>query len=746
MKSGRGEQKKNNTRAKKTSNWPVPATSLKSPLNSLFGRFLLIVIVIGLGVFVRLVFLSADPPLDLSWSQDVNTDPGQYTSFARSKVLCGEWDPFGNPYLVLWVNSAYTLISFFFFKLLEVGRWQANLAAASFSILTLIFFYLAIKRGVSRKAALLATFFLAINYILVMYSRNTFAEVPVIFFTVLGIYLLILGSERSWLLVLSGASFATSVLFCKMLAMFILPVPLSVLILTAGNEVSSRKWRIRLQPALLFLVGLLVVTLLWFLMVYYPFSKTVGGFVSEMSVGLYGSPQAFHSISDFFYSLFSFGGATRVFFSERFRMGTDLFFRMPFLFVLSLLFLLGYFFRIFRAKRIFENLKSCPKLGVFFALWLVVGIMALMPWNYRPLRYQILIIPPLCALAAFCLLDFLNPPEVRKKIKSSVLFWIFSIPIASFLIFHTTSSFFKILGKTANLNLIMILSVCLSLPFTYVFYVVKRRRPSSVMWRYRKIMVVIVVFLILLLNGGQFLTFAQNVQYSFVHASKDLAQILGSEALISGPYSQTLTSDNKLGYVWHMFVTTTMDPDLFRKYPITHLAMEAKGGQREQAFRDYPEIMNSAQPVATYYIRNFPVEILRVAESSGNPKTRDYRLSDFEKAELLLNKGQIDSALVMVNRFVAQHPQNLSGYVTLAEIWYVRKDLEKAASFLTKAARFDPTNFSTHQLLGLVYLDLYNQKGDDTYKLLVIKEWERALELFPQNFDLSKRLREIKED
>ena len=693
---------------------------------------------------MRLAFLSADPPLNLSWSQDVNTDPGQYTSFARSKVLGGKWDPSGNPLLVVWLNSAYTLISLFFFKLLGVGRWQANLVAGGLSSLTLIFFYLAIKTGVNRKTALLATFFLGINYILVMFSRNTFTEVSAIFFIVLGIYIFVLGLKRGWFLIFSGACFAASILFCKMLVMFILPLPLVVLILTAWDEFSSKKRKIKLLPVLLFVGGLLVVALPWFLIIYYPFSKTVGGFVSGMSVGLYGSPQAFRSISDFVYSFFSFGEVARVLVSERYLLGTDFFFRMPFLFILSLLFLLSYFFKILKVKNIFRNLISCSKLELFFGLWLVVGILALMPWNYRPLRYQILLIPPMCALAAFYLFDFLNPPEVKKISKSSVWFWIFSIPTASFLIFHTLSFFLKIFQKVVQLNSIIIISFFLSLPLTYVFYVVKRRKPSSAMWGFKKMMIVIVVFLVLLVNGGQFLAFATNVQYSFLSASLDLGQILGSEAVISGPYSQTLISDNKLGYVWHMFASTTRDPEVFQKHPLTHLAMEARGGNWEQAFEDYPEVMMNARLVAIYHLRNFPVQILRVAESSGNPQTQNYRLSDFEKAMLLIEEGQVDSAIVMLNQFVSQYPQNLSGYKILAQIYYGRNDLEKALLLLEKALRFDPTNSSTHEFLGAVYLDLYDQTGDDTYKFLAIEEWEKALKLFPQNANLSAQLKNIR--
>jgi tetratricopeptide (TPR) repeat protein len=254
------------------------------------------------------------------------------------------------------------------------------------------------------------------------------------------------------------------------------------------------------------------------------------------------------------------------------------------------------------------------------------------------------------------------------------------------------------------------------------------------------------ILLIFLINGGQFLAFAQNVQYSFLRASQDLGLILGSEALISGPYAQTLTMDNKSRLMLRMFAGWPKDPDLFQKFPLTHLAMEAKGGQRGQASKDYPQVMKNAKLITTYHLRNFQVQILRVAESGGDPESKNYRLSDFEKAKSLIEEGQIDSAEVMLNQFVFRYPRNLSGYVALAEIYYDRKDFEKSALFLEKARKFDPTSSFIHQLLGLVYVNLYNQKGDGTHRLLAIEEWERALRLSPQNTELLARLKKLRGD
>ncbi len=198
--------------------------------------------------------------------------------------------------------------------------------------------------------------------------------------------------------------------------------------------------------------------------------------------------------------------------------------------------------------------------------------------------------------------------------------------------------------------------------------------------------------------------------------------------------------ENKLKLVPRNFHPGDEDPDFFLRYPITHVAISAGLGQRTRAFLDYPEVMRNAKAVTTYYLRNFPVQILRIAESSGNPDAKNYKLSDFEKAKLLIEGGQIDSAIILLGQFVSDHPDNFTGYLTLAEIYCHRKDFPKAVLFLQKALKFHPTNFLAHQFLGRVYLELCDQKRDDTYRLLAIEESKKASKLYPQNTALSARL------
>lgn len=151
----------------------------------------------------------------------------------------------------------------------------------------------------------------------------------------------------------------------------------------------------------------------------------------------------------------------------------------------------------------------------------------------------------------------------------------------------------------------------------------------------------VVILLFLFIQVSQFLTWAKNPQYSLYKSSIDLGAILNQDAVISGPYCSALTIDNRLRNVIHMFGVAQVDTLLFQKFPITHLAME-RGINKKRAFEDYPQVMKNAKVVTTYWIRNMTVDIYRVAETSGNPKTHNYKLSNFEEAKLLLEQGQVD--------------------------------------------------------------------------------------------------------
>ena len=735
-------------KAKKEPAPPKASTKKKSALTEFFKNpffssrvfeILLFCFIIGLAFTGGVLFLSSDPP-HISWSQDVATDPPQYTYFARNNVLWGSWDLFGHNRFVFFLKSFSTVFSYVVFSIFGTGRFQANLVAVILCLLSMVFLFLTLRKVFNKRTAYLSLFFLGINFVFIMYGRNPFLEISAIFLLTLGFYFMVSSFKKNLLLIPSGICFASGIFFGKTMAAFILPACLGVLLLWMFEHFSTSNRKINFRPLILFGSGFLAVFLFWIFFSYLPAKREVAGYLGEQALGLYGFPRAFQSISGFIDSLFTFG--------------RDLFYRMPVVFILSFLGLLLFFRNTSSIKELIKQRDHRSKTKFFLAFWFLVAFFLLMALNYRPLRYQLYLIPPMCALAGLWLDSFISSFGSKRNSSVGILFWVVFVVAVTFFINYVITTYYMLSRKPIQLGSSLVISFVITLFCGTLYYwrfaksrkVAKDGKPSDsklLNLGHRFLIMLILILISLVVNGWQYLSWASSPTYSLNRSSLDLGKILSDEAVVSGPYGPALVWDNELKNIIHMFGVTQADPQLFYTYPITHLALE-RGGNRDRAFQDYPEVMSKAKIVTTYWLRNIPVDIYRIGEWTGNPETKNYRLSDFEKAKMLMEKGETDSALASLEEFVSQHTENFSGYRALTEIYYEMKEFEKAALSLEQAAQFNPTDFLVHQQLGSVYLNLRNQTGEDSYTLLAIDQWEKALKLFPQNTQLATQLQRIK--
>jgi len=587
--------------------------------------------------------------------------------------------------------------------------------------------------------AFLSLFFLGINFVFIMYGRNPFLEISAIFLLVSGFYFMALSFNRSPFLIFSGICFAGGIFFGQTMAAFILPACLGVLLLWMLERSRSAPPGINFKPFLLFTSGFVLVSVFWLFFSYLPAKREVAGYLGEQALGLYGFPKALQSLSGFVTALFTFG--------------TDLFYRMPVVFLLSFLGLLLFFRNNSSIKELVEHRDHRSQALFFLTFWFLGGFFLLMILNYRPLRYQLYLIPPMCALGGWWLDRFLRPSDSRGA-SFGILFWIFFAFGTTFFINYIITTLYRLSRKPAQLSSSLSISFIFTLLLGGLFYwrtTRSKRSPggegsSPLRWLNpgkRFSIMLLLVLLSLLVNGWQYLSWASSPTYSLSRSSLDLGRILSQDAVVSGPYGPALVWDNQLKNVIHMFGVTRPDPRLFRTYPITHLALE-RGGNRDRAFRDYPQVMKNAKIVTTYWLRNIPVDIYRIGEWTNNPQAEKYQLSEFEKAKMLLDEGETDSAMVLLEEFISENPENISGYQTLAKLYYDMEMFQEAAMCLKQATQFHPTDFLIHQQLGSVYLTLMKKTGEDRYRLLAIQEWEKALKLFPQNTNLATQLQMIR--
>jgi hypothetical protein len=541
---------------------------------------------------------------------------------------------------------------------------------------------------------------------------------------------------KNILLIPSGICFAGGIFFGKTMAAFILPACFGFLLLWMFQHRSSSEKKVEIKPLILFSAGFLAVTLFWVLFSYLPAKKEVSGYLSEQALGLYGFPVALQSIRGFYSALFTFG--------------TEIFYRMPVVFAFAFLGLLLFFQHRSSLKRLVNHKGHRSKTWFFLVFWFLTAFFLLMILNYQPLRYQIYLIPPMCGLAGIWLDSFVNSSGSKKSDSFGILFWIIFVVAITFFVNYVIIMLGVQSQKQTPLSTSLPISVVITLLGGSLFYwrsVTAARRAKAtgkVLGTGTRLLIALSFILIsFVVNLWQYSSWASSPTYSLNKASVDLGKVLSQEAVVSGPYGPALVWDNHLKNIIHMFGVPQADPQLFLTYPITHLAVE-RNGNKDRAFKDYPEVMNKSNLVTTYWLRNMPVDIYRIAEHTGNPKTKDYPLSDFEKARLVEDMGYADSTQVLLENFVSQNPENYSGYFKLAELHFNMGEYEKAVPALKNAIGFNPTDFLVRNQLGVVYLNLKNQEKDDSYRLLAIEQWEEALKLFPQNTDLAAQLQRIK--
>jgi len=136
-----------------------------------------LVVVAILAIVARFVHIGADPPADVSWSQDLLTDPPQYSSYARDAVVVGDWNPLNYERLVFFYKNITGLFCFIVFSLFGPGIASANATAALLNLIAVGFLAWGTGRAFGHWAGLAAGLFLAVSYLFVSYGRQPFLEV-----------------------------------------------------------------------------------------------------------------------------------------------------------------------------------------------------------------------------------------------------------------------------------------------------------------------------------------------------------------------------------------------------------------------------------------------------------------------------------------------------------------------------------------------------------------------------------------
>uniref|UniRef100_A0A7C4GHH0 Glycosyltransferase RgtA/B/C/D-like domain-containing protein n=1 Tax=candidate division WOR-3 bacterium TaxID=2052148 RepID=A0A7C4GHH0_UNCW3 len=389
-------------------------TDTRQPVGLLVGRFgwFTVIIVVLFGLALRVSDLRADPPWDLSWSFAPYTDESLNTYSARNMVLYGAWkvDDF-NPYVVYpLVNMLVAIV----FRLFGIGFVQVKLVSVAAGVLSVLLLYLLVRESDGPLAGLLAGLGLATCFPLVMYSRLGLIEsVQILFLLCTGLFW-VKGLSRPRLMFWSGLLAAATFLFVKVSAVFLVPVMLTMFgwELVADRCDPDRLKGLRNKFAW-FAAGVAVAAFAWLLLVFLPFRRDYFRYLARHS---FESPAGHPgTIPAYLFNTFVTGMWSQLL--ERLVWtAVPGFLVLPFLF-----------------------LRRSPVWRYLF-LWLVFALLQLGYMNYRPPRYEIIIIPVLIASFAAILARHIHTgtllPRFKATVPKALLYSLWLWPLTTQVVLH----------------------------------------------------------------------------------------------------------------------------------------------------------------------------------------------------------------------------------------------------------------------------------------------------------------------
>ncbi len=673
--------------------------------------FIVIILIVAALIICRFINLNLDPPpYFISDGRGLLTDPYNVTYHARDAVAFNGAEMLQYPRWIAFKYSLASLASYISFSLLDVSRFSANLSAVILSTLGLLLFIWG-QVKVSRASALIAAALLFPNLLLFIYSRFPMLENGLIFFSGLTYYTVMHHGDKKFTPYLMGLLIAQAAVMGKLFGI-ILIIP-ALLVYFADSENRRRAMPALIGSLTLFLI---IVPLLLF-------RENIGfyfKYLAEQSMGIHGTPTVFKEPWEIIKSLMTFGIESRHF---QF---------MPFLLTLLAISLTLY---SLRGKG--EN-KPGRQACLFNLVWLVAGYILLSIPNYRPLRYQIFLILPLVGFIATILADGVEnaPTSSRSKwlkgfLLLAALYALFSGALAEIL------GWPDIRNLDTNVNFSgMIISglvfkiIIAGLILSAVTFIIIWRFHLIRDWLYRNR-----TALIIILASGSFLyqtywiatwfRFGTTQLYS---TGERLESLIDTSAVVTGPYAQALTIDNNIKSFTYMFGMVNKEPNLFKRFPITHLLTD--NSNLALARREYPELKNTVE-VERFFVNYEDVILVRFSDSSLAAHGIDYRKSDFEKARDFFAGGKGDSLLFYLNRILDRDPHHKSGLMLLSDYLILNKNFDAACPVMDSLTVYYPDDYEIFFNCAYNYYKIYLLTGQIERKTKAMSLYNRSSEIYP---------------
>jgi len=229
-------------------------------------------------------------------------------------------------------------------------------------------------------------------------------------------------------------------------------------------------------------------------------------------------------------------------------------------------------------------------------LFLVCATLILLATAYRPVRFYVVLIPPMCLLASRALTTWTRSSHLRLPSQISRIFPIVLFLGLAYLAYHLLASTVKLVNlarfQTGMKDIRVIadvptlygmLAAGLALGMVAVLVILRLilqnpgKRLSLPPRHIRSWIALGFVISVIIANGSQYLLWATEPQFSIVEASGQLEQDLGPGAVLGGPYAVVLAVGNRVPTL--SFNPRLSDEEL-SALGITHLEFDIRGSEK----------------------------------------------------------------------------------------------------------------------------------------------------------------------
>jgi hypothetical protein len=638
--------------------------------------------------------------------------------------------------LVFFRKNITGIFAYIVFTLFGPSVTTSNLTAVLLNLVAVGFLAWGVARAFGFLAGFTAAWVLAINYLFVSYGRQPFLEVVSNACLAVAFWAILSSSQKWWWVVVGGLVAGAGTFFGKVTALHAAPVFILATIMQALDDDATMKGISRWRRPLGYVAGFGFVAGLWYLFAYSAASDEVKAYLTEQSRTLYGAPVGLESLSGFIRQFFSLGVDTKVLTWS------------PIAAIAGLIGVCGILIWSVRSRANLPWWRQLAPFAFLTAGWFLCAYTAFSPFNYRPVRYQIVMWLPIAAACGWLVQRTVSKAKSSgKPVVINSHWWVFPILFAAVAIGLQHFVFENLLDPTgrgqgaSSHNASILVGLLVTGGLLWI-----ASRPSTGAMNASRIralfeaLVAVLLIGVLAEQGRHFARWWNSPVHTLEYANADLPRVLGPNAVVTGEWSAPLTQLAESPISLTHFFSLKESQDFFSAKPITHVIVEDK--QDGAFFKDFPQLSQSAAKVTSYTIRNLRIGVWRVAESGGNEQAKMYQPSFLERLRLEPATRPLESILADLTQRVSDSANYYSGWAFAADLYRRADRKPEAVTAYAKALEFYPDDFVLLGQAGDLSWEIYRTDGGPAERDRAVELWNRALRVTPNNPQILERLRQ----